>query len=81
MASMYPFSKIYFDTDKYKLRPESIVVLNDIAQKLVAAPGLNIQVEGHCDSRNTDEYNMVLGQNRADAAKKYLVTKELLIPA
>lgn len=75
MASMYPFSKIYFDTDKYKLRPESIVVLNDIAQKLVAAPGLNIQVEGHCDSRNTDEYNMVLGQNRADAAKKYLVTK------
>ncbi|AMJ68091.1 hypothetical protein AXW84_08590 [Hymenobacter sp. PAMC 26628] len=75
MASMYPFSKIYFDTDKYKLRPESIVVLNDIAQKLVAAPGLNIQVEGHCDSRNTDEYNMVLGQNRANAAKKYLVTK------
>ncbi|OGX81079.1 hypothetical protein BEN49_16215 [Hymenobacter coccineus] len=75
MSSMYPYSKIYFDTDKYKLRPESIVVLNDIAQKLVAAPGLNIQVEGHCDSRNTDEYNMVLGQNRADAAKKYLVTK------
>ncbi|AWM31935.1 OmpA family protein [Hymenobacter nivis] len=75
MSSMYPFSKIYFDTDKYKLRPESIVVLNDIAQKLVATPGLNIQVEGHCDSRNTDEYNMVLGQNRANAAKKYLVTK------
>lgn len=75
MASLYPFKKIYFDTDKYKLRPESILVLNDIAQKLTAAPGLNIQVEGHCDSRNTDEYNMVLGQNRADAAKKYLTTK------
>ncbi|MFD1467224.1 OmpA family protein [Hymenobacter caeli] len=74
-AGLYPFKKIYFDTDKYKLRPESIIVLNDIAQKLTATPGLNIQVEGHCDSRNTDEYNMVLGQNRADAAKKYLVTK------
>ncbi|RYE89554.1 MAG: OmpA family protein, partial [Cytophagaceae bacterium] len=33
----------------------------------------NISIEGHCDSRNTDEYNMVLGQNRADAAKTYLV--------
>ncbi len=75
MASLYPFKKIYFDTDKYKLRPESVVVLDDIAQKLVAAPGLNIQVEGHCDSRNTDEYNMVLGQNRANAAVKYLTTK------
>ncbi len=75
MASLYPFKKIYFDTDKYKLRPESLVVLNDIAQKLVAAPGMNIQVEGHCDSRNTDEYNMVLGQNRANAAVKYLTTK------
>ena len=74
-AAMYPFKKIYFDTDKYKLRPESIVVLNDIAQKLIAAPGMNIQVEGHCDSRNTDEYNMVLGQNRANTAVKYLTTK------
>ena len=64
---------IYFDTDKYKLRPESITTLNNISQILTANAGVNISIEGHCDSRNTDEYNMVLGQNRADAAKNYLV--------
>ena len=67
------FKNIYFDTDKYKLRPESITELNNISQVLTANAGMNISIEGHCDSRNTDEYNMVLGQNRADAAKNYLV--------
>ena len=66
------FKNIYFDTDKYKLRPESITELNNTAQVLIANTGINISIEGHCDSRNTDEYNMVLGQNRADAAKNYL---------
>jgi outer membrane protein OmpA-like peptidoglycan-associated protein/tetratricopeptide (TPR) repeat protein len=66
------FKKIYFDTDKYKLRPESIRELSNITNILKANPGINISIEGHCDSRNTDEYNMVLGQNRADAAYNYL---------
>ena len=39
---------------------------------LKANAGVNISIEGHCDSRNTDEYNMALGQNRADAAFNYL---------
>ncbi len=64
---------IYFDTDKYKLRPESIQTLNATTAFLKANTGLNISIEGNCDSRNTDEYNIVLGQNRADAAKNYLV--------
>jgi len=63
---------IYFDTDKYKLRPESITRLNEITQFLTTNSGINISIEGHCDSRNTDEYNMVLGQNRAQAAYNYL---------
>jgi len=66
------FKNIYFDTDKYKLRPESITELNNISQVLTANAGVNISIEGHCDSRNTDEYNMVLGQNRAEAAANYL---------
>ncbi len=72
-TGMNAFKNIYFDTDKYKLRPESITELKNISQVLMANTGMNISIEGHCDSRNTDEYNMVLGQNRADAAKKYLV--------
>ena len=70
--SMFATKNIYFDTDKYKLRPESITTLNEISQVLKAQSGITISIEGHCDSRNTDEYNMVLGQNRADAAKNYL---------
>ncbi|MCA8830692.1 OmpA family protein [Hymenobacter pini] len=68
-ATMKP---IYFDTDKYKLRPESITELDKISAVLKANPGINISIEGNCDSRNTDEYNMVLGQNRADVAYNYL---------
>jgi len=71
-ASMYSFNKIYFDTDKYNLRPESITELDNIVRILKANPGINISVEGNTDSRNTDQYNMVLGQNRADAAYNYL---------
>ncbi|WP_245318652.1 OmpA family protein [Hymenobacter elongatus] len=71
-AGMFAFKKIYFDTDKYKLRPESIKELNNISGILKSNPGVNISIEGHCDSRNTDEYNVVLGQNRADAAYNYL---------
>ncbi|WP_303311339.1 OmpA family protein [Hymenobacter sp. BT730] len=71
-AGMFAFKKIYFDTDKYNLRPESVSELNNISRILKANPGLNISIEGNCDSRNTDEYNMVLGQNRADAAYNYL---------
>ncbi|GAA4350154.1 hypothetical protein GCM10023185_07670 [Hymenobacter saemangeumensis] len=66
------FKNIYFDTDKYNLRPESIRELNNLARILKANPGVNISIEGHCDSRNTDEYNMVLGQNRAQAAYNFL---------
>ncbi|HEX8329273.1 MAG TPA: OmpA family protein [Hymenobacter sp.] len=71
-SALFATKNIYFDTDKYKLRPESITTLNEISQVLTAQPGISISVEGHCDSRNTDEYNMVLGQNRADAAVNYL---------
>ena len=63
---------IYFDTDKYNLRPESVRELNNVAGIMKSNPGLNISIEGHCDSRNTDEYNMVLGQNRANSAFNYL---------
>ena len=69
---MFAMQKIYFDTDKYDLRPESITELDNISRILKANPGINISVEGNTDSRNTDAYNMVLGQNRANAAYDYL---------
>jgi len=71
-TGIFAFKKIYFDTDKYKLRPESITELNNVSSILKSNPGVNISIEGHCDSRNTDEYNIVLGQNRSNAAYNYL---------
>lgn len=66
---------IYFATDKYDLRPEAIQELDRIAEIMKANPTLNISIEGHTDSRASDSYNMTLGQNRADAAFDYLVSK------
>ena len=64
---------VYFDTDEYELRPETIQELDNIARIMKANPNINISIEGHTDSRATDEYNVTLGQNRADAAYDYLV--------
>ena len=72
-AKRFTFQKIYFDNDEAHLRPETIQELNKILAVLKANPQLNLSIEGHCDSRNSDEYNMVLGDNRAKAAYDYLV--------
>lgn len=50
-------------------------VLNKIAEFLIANPKMNIVIEGNCDERGTDAYNLALGQQRADAAKNYLVLR------
>lgn len=75
VARAIRFKNIYYDTDKYNLRPESVKELDNIARVMKENPQMNISIEGHCDSRNTDEYNMVLGENRAKAAYNYLRKK------
>jgi outer membrane protein OmpA-like peptidoglycan-associated protein len=69
----FAMKPVYFDTDEYDLRPESIQELDSIARIMKANPNMNISIEGHTDSRASDEYNQKLGQNRADAAYDYLV--------
>jgi peptidoglycan-associated lipoprotein len=63
---------IYFDFDSYTLKPEASSILKELAQLLNQARATRIVLEGHCDERGTTEYNMVLGQKRADAAREYL---------
>jgi peptidoglycan-associated lipoprotein len=70
---------IYFDFDKYEVRPEDIGILKENAALIMKNPTLKIQIEGHCDERGTAEYNLALGERRANSAKKYLVS--LGIPA
>ena len=67
------FENIYFGFDQYALTPEARATLKKHAEWLQANRGHVMRIEGHCDERGTNEYNLALGQRRADAAKKYLV--------
>ena len=64
---------VYFDFDKYNIRTGDAAILKEDAAWFKANPGKKAKVEGHCDERGTVEYNLVLGQKRADATKNYLV--------
>ena len=64
---------IYFDYDKSDIRSDARNILAENAKGLTDHPTATIRIEGNCDERGTDEYNLALGQRRADAAKDYLV--------
>jgi peptidoglycan-associated lipoprotein len=65
---------IYFDTDKSDLDPAATAALQKQAQWLLKYPNKKATIEGHCDERGTREYNLALGERRANAAKNYLVS-------
>jgi peptidoglycan-associated lipoprotein len=64
---------INFDFDKYNLKPEAQAILKAGAPAYLKYKEYKLVVEGHCDERGTVEYNLALGQKRADEAAKYLV--------
>jgi peptidoglycan-associated lipoprotein len=64
---------VFFDTDRYDLRPEARDKLTSNAAWLQQYPTVSILVEGHCDERNTREYNLALGERRANAVRDYLI--------
>lgn len=66
--------KIYFDTDKYDVDAQDQDVLRSQAQWLAANPAAKVTVEGHADERGTRDYNLALGERRANAAKNYLAS-------
>jgi len=71
----FEFNDALFDFDKYNIRPDARVVLDSTAEWLNNHKDLNILIEGHCDERGTNEYNLALGEKRAKAAKGYLISK------
>ncbi len=64
--------KIYFDYDKSELKPEARVVLKKKAEWLRNNLDFSARIEGHCDERGTNEYNLALGERRANAAWRFL---------
>jgi peptidoglycan-associated lipoprotein len=65
---------IFYDYDTYDIRSDAQSTLSHDASYLASHPNIKLVIGGYCDERGSDEYNLALGQNRADAAKNALVT-------
>jgi peptidoglycan-associated lipoprotein len=63
---------VYFDFDQYAIRGDARSALKHNADLLKSQPNQKLVIEGHCDERGTSAYNLVLGERRAQAAKRYL---------
>jgi peptidoglycan-associated lipoprotein len=66
--------RIFFDTDKFNVDAEDQSTLQRQAQWLAQFPNTRVTVEGHADERGTREYNLALGERRANSAKNYLAS-------
>ncbi|GAB5349859.1 peptidoglycan-associated lipoprotein Pal [Alteriqipengyuania sp. 357] len=65
---------IYFDTDRYNVDTADAAALQTQAAYLSQYPNITVTIEGHADERGTREYNLALGERRANSAKNYLVS-------
>ena len=67
--------RVFFDFDRSNLKDDARATLDRQAGWLGKYPQVNVQVAGNCDDRGTEEYNLALGQRRANAARDYLVAR------
>ncbi len=65
---------VYFDYDKYNIRDDSKPIIKNLADMLSKNLMIKVVIEGHCDERGTNEYNLGLGDKRAHAVKQYLMS-------
>jgi outer membrane protein OmpA-like peptidoglycan-associated protein len=68
-------NNVFFDFDKWNLRPESFVELDRVVKLLNENPAIEIEMTAHTDSRGSDEYNITLSDNRARSVMNYLLSK------
>ncbi len=74
LAKMSGRNVIFFDTDKFDIDATDAAALRAQAEWLQRYPARTATIEGHCDERGTRDYNLALGERRANAAKNYLVS-------
>lgn len=67
-------ARVYFAYDKFDIKPEYKEMLKTKAELLKRYPSIHVRIEGNCDERGTQEYNLALGERRARASYEYLVT-------
>jgi len=65
--------RVFFDFDKFNVRPDQQATLNKQVAWMKANPSVTVTIEGHCDERGTREYNLALGERRANSVKDYMV--------
>ncbi|MBQ9536688.1 MAG: peptidoglycan-associated lipoprotein Pal [Desulfovibrionaceae bacterium] len=64
--------RVYFAFDRYAILPEGKAVLTNKAELMKKFPSIRVRIEGNCDERGTQEYNLALGERRAQAAREFL---------
>ena len=69
------FEDVHFDFDRFNLQARRAEDPRRRGAKLQANPGLNVTIEGHCDSIGTVEYNLALGERRSNSVRDYLVSR------
>jgi peptidoglycan-associated lipoprotein len=74
MAARVEAESIYFDFDRSFIKPEYRPILDTKAEFLNDNPEYSLRIEGNCDERGTNEYNLALGERRADSVKNYLIS-------
>lgn len=67
--------RVFFDTDRYDVDAEDQATLQSQAKWLARYPATRVTIEGHCDERGTRDYNIALGERRANSAKNYLAAQ------
>lgn len=68
---------VLFDVDKYTLRPQARERLAKLSGIVLANPGLKLDIEGHTDATGSDDYNLKLSENRAEAVRDYLIQEKV----
>jgi outer membrane protein OmpA-like peptidoglycan-associated protein len=71
----YQFEDVHFDFDRYTLRPDALKILDEAVTAMQADSTLNLTLEGHTCNIGTAEYNLALGERRAQAVRDYLVSR------
>ena len=75
VVKTYAFDDVYFDFDRYSLRPDADRVLDEAVTALRQDPTLRVEIDGHTCNIGTAEYNLALGERRATAVKNYLISR------
>ena len=74
-GKQFVLDDLYYDLNKYDIRPDAAIVLDKLAKILIDNPEVRIEIGSHTDSRGTSESNMVLSQNRSESVMAYLIAK------